>query len=76
MCSACEKPVGKQCMRSGLKRVILNPMHFCTHLPVHVHGFSTTMYAQFYTVKTAISPLFEQWLYPSSTGLITIIIIK
>ncbi len=76
MCKESEKAVGKLSTNSGLNQSILNPTYFCTQAGLHLRRFSTTVYAQFYTAKTAFLPLFEQWLYPSSTGLITIIIIK
>lgn len=76
MCKSSEKAVGKLSMSGGLKRLIMHPTLFCTQAGIALRRFSTTMYAQFYTAKMTLLPLFEQWLYPSSTGLITIIIIK
>lgn len=76
MFRVCEQAVGNLSMGSGLTWPILGRTYFCTQAAIYIRRFSTAVCAQFYTAKGAILPLFEQWLYPSSTGLITIIIIK
>jgi len=76
MCKTSEKPVRNMSIHRGLYTPLSSPQKSFTHHLAILPKLSTDLYAKFYTIKTTLTYLFEQVLYPTSTALIIVIIIK
>lgn len=61
---------------SGLYALLYCQRNSYAHRLAVIPKLSTNFYAKFCTIKATLLYLFEQLLYPSSTALIMIIIIK